>query len=265
MTIKELIAQRDYIADGTAKTREMADKFPRGSPEREAIYKQLLDDIVKGLEERARQRLIWDFSKEKSQRIFAIDDDLTLRPLNTSDVDFYWDIKKQYSAYYRLILKTEIHRRESMFIADMCVPESFYCIIASQENPIGYLGIKDTEKDIWELAIELDGQYTHHGFGSRSIVLFLNKISQITGKTLFRAKVMPDNIPSQKCFEKIGSKLIGVCNEGFIRLPEEKAKYEAEHLNLIDDNIRELAARLDVEPKRLLTDVLEYHIFCPLT
>ena len=45
-------------------------------------------------------------------------------------------------------------------------------MIEAADTPVGYLGIKDTRADLWDLAIELDGQQTHRGYGSRSIRLF---------------------------------------------------------------------------------------------
>ena len=49
-----------------------------------------------------------------------------------------------------------------------------------------------------------------------------------------------------------------------MRLPEEQARFEEEHKDLIDDHIRMLAARISVEPKKLLTHVLDYRLECPL-
>lgn len=100
--------------------------------------------------------------------------------------------------------------------------------------------------------------------GPRSIVLFLNEVSLITGKTKFKAKVEADNIPSQKCFERIGAKLIGLCNGPILKLEEEKERFEENNLNLIDENMNELADRLGVEPRKLLSHVLEYRMTCPL-
>ena len=72
-----------------------------------------------------------------------------------------------------------------------------------------------------------------------------------------------DNVPSQRCFESLGE-LIGLYNGGMLRLPEEQARFEEANLDLIDDNMRALAARLGAEPRKLLSHVLEYRMTCPL-
>ena len=262
--LNEILEQRELVADQLQKTREAAEHFPPGSSERELVFHKGLDDLIKMMEAAESKRSIWDFSAEKRQPVLVRDGDIVIRPFNTHDIDFYWDIKVQYSEYYRVILMVEKIRKESLFLLDIFAPESIYCVIENNNESVGYLGIKDTACDPWEVAIELDGKHTHCGFGSRCIPLFLNELSRITGKTEFRATVMPDNIPSQRCFEKLGAKLIGICNDGYIRLPEEQAKFEETHMDLIDDNIRGLAGWLGVEPRKLLTHVLEYRMSCPL-
>lgn len=154
---------------------------------------------------------------------------------------------------------------ESLLMADLSKPESLYCIIedAADETRVGYLGVKDTRDDIWEIGIELDERFTHQGFGSRSIGLFLNELYRITGKPEYKAWVETDNLPSQKYFEKLGARLIGLCNGPILKLEEEKRLFEENNLNLIDNNMKALAARMGVEPRKLLSHVLDYRIKCP--
>lgn len=217
------------------------------------------------MENTEAQRDIWDFSREKNQPIFAQDDTVIIRPVTESDADFYVAIRMQYSMMYRAMIGMGEHRSASLFLLDLCQPESFYCIIENTErSPIGYLGIKDTGSDIWELAIELNKQDTRHGFGPRSILLFLNTISRVTGKATFKAAVEADNIPSQKCFEKIGAELVGLCDGPLLKTPDDKERFEENNLHLIDGNIRAIADRLSVEPRKLLSHVLEYRMKCPL-
>ena len=172
----------------------------------------------------------------------------------------------QYYMMYRAEIGTGSQSKESLFLAAVCQPESFFCIIENtdQKAPIGYLGIKDTSKDRWEIAIELDRQYTHRGYGSQSIKLFLNKLFYTTGKTQYRTTIDADNIPSQKCFEGLGANLVGLSSSEFLVTPEDQHRFEERHLDLINDHIRNTAARLSLEPRKLLSHVLEYHIICPL-
>ena len=81
----------------------------------------------------------------------------------------------------------------------------FYCAICDfkKNQSFGYLGIKDTSADLWEIAIELDAKYTQRGLGPQSIRLYLNEIQRITGKGEFRAKVEVDKIGRASCRERV--------------------------------------------------------------
>jgi len=239
--------------------------LPPGSPDRQDAYIGALEKLIGKMENADVQRDIWDFSYEKKQPVFAQNDKVVIRPVAEGDADLYVAIRMQYSMIYRAMIGTGEHCSASLFLSDLCQPESFYCMIENtKKESIGYLGIKDTGSVIWELAIEMDKQHTQHGFGPRSILLFLNTISSITGRTTFKAAVEADNIPSQKCFERIGAELVGLCDGPLLKTADDKKRFEESNLHLIDDNIRILADRLSVEPRKLLSHVLEYHMKCPL-
>lgn len=92
----------------------------------------------------------------------------------------------------------------------------------------------------------------------------MNGIQRITGKTEFRALVEVDNIPSQKCFEGLKAKLVGLCDSLVLKTDDERERFEERNLDLIDTHMLELAKRLGVEPRKLLSHVLDYRIRCPL-
>ena len=258
-------AQQEKMVENLQTLLDSVKGLPEGSQERAEAYIGALERLVAEMKKEEYQRAIWDFSREKAQPVFAQNEILMLRPAKESDADFYVAVRMQYSMMYRTMVHVDKHSSESLFQLDLGHPESFYCIIESPEQvPVGYLGIKDTRKDIWELAIELYKQYTQRRLGPQSIVLFLNEISRITGKTTFNAWVEADNIPSQKCFERIGAAFIGLCDGPLLKTPEEKEQFEGKNLNLIDDNIRNLADRLGIEPRKLLSHVLDYRLTCPL-
>ncbi len=217
------------------------------------------------MESTAPEGEYWDFSRQKHQTVLVHDDVVTIRPVSAKDLDFFINLRMEYSAICSTIINMNLHSRESVFLTDLCQPATFFCIIEdTRQVAIGYLGIKDTRKEIWELAIELDKQYTHQGYCSRSIKLYLNEICRITGKKVYRATVESDNIASQRCFESIGAELAGLCYSGILRTPKDRTRFEEENLNLIDNNMRSLADRLGVEPRKLLSHVLEYRMTCPL-
>lgn len=259
-------AQREKAVEDLQTLLDSVEGLPEGSPEREAAYIGALEGLVAQIEKKDAQREIWDFSLKKAQPVFVQDDAVTIRPVNEDDAEFYVSVRTQYSMMYRVMIGVDKRSSESLFQLDICKPESFYCIIENPKQvPIGYLGIKDTGEEIWELAIELDKQHTQRGLGPQSIVPFLNEISRITGKTKFTAKIEADNIPSQKCFEQLGAKLVGLCDGPILKTQEEKERFEEGHLELIDEHIRDIANRLGTEPRKLLSHVLDYRMECPLT
>lgn len=259
-------AQQDQ-AKGIQATLEAAvEGLAPGSPERETAFQKALEDIAATVPREENQRLAWDFTAEKVQAVFARDEAVILRPIRVNDADLYMSVKAQYSMMYRALIHMGKVDNEDLLRADLFKPESFYCIVenAKDKTLVGYIGVKDTRADIWEIAIELNGQFTHQGFGSRSIQLFLNEIHRTTGKSEYKALVETDNLPSQKCFEKLGASLMGLCNGPILKLEDEKRRFEERNLNLIDDNMEKLAARLKVEPRKLLSHVLDYRLKCPL-
>ena len=167
---------------------------------------------------------------------------------------------------HRHLIQIEKYETERLFIDDLCQPESFFCIVeeVAQYAPIGYIGIKDTQAEIWEIGIELDRQHTQRGFGPRSIRLFLNELQLITGQSEYKAIVKANNYPFQKCLGNLGATFVRLCDGPILKLQEEKEKFEDRNLHLIDDSIKRLAVQLGVEPRKLLSHVLEYRMTCPL-
>ena len=87
----------------------------------------------------------------------------------------------------------------------------------------------------------------------------MKTLQKITMYDLYRARVEVENIASQKCLEKLGAELVGIANAA-IDDEEEQACFENENLDRIDTNMIELAEKLHVEPRKLLSHVLEYHL-----
>lgn len=193
----------------------------------------------------------WDFSGEKALPVFAEEDSLSLVPMKEEDRDFYLSIRKQ---YWELGSEEESREWEKLQRA-----ESFYCRILLSGEPCGYIGLKDTSKNLWELAVELDREHCYRGLGGKAVMLFLQKVKELTGKTQFQALVESDNQASQKCFEKMGAKLIDIYLEAFSD-DDEAAAFEEKHLDMITPEMVELAERLEVEPRELLSHVLDYRI-----
>lgn len=175
-------------------------------------------------------------------------------------------VRAQYSIMYKSVYDASKEKGENLFISEISPPEVFYCVIEQNGVPTGYLGIKDTRAALWEIAIELDAKHTQQGLGPRSIRLYLNEVQRITGRGDFKVvvEVEVDNLPSQKCFERLGAKLAGLGDSVVLKTDEEKRRFEERNLDLIDAHMMELAGRLGVEPRTLLSHLLDYRLTGPL-
>jgi len=203
----------------------------------------------------------WDFSEEKSKSTFAFDDTLLLKPLTEEYYDLYIKTRAEYaynSAFYlkpknRSVALCELKQEQSLFMAVVRQADDAY---------MGYVGLKDTSTNLWEFCIELLPEYCNKGYGCNAVKLFLKKVSEITenDKQQFMALVEVDNIPSQKLMLKLGGRLIDIYD--LIFHDEERAeKFNEEYLDEITDHMIELAEELMVEPRKLLSHVLDYRIF----
>lgn len=259
-------AQRAQVKELNSKLDDAVGGLRPGSPERRAALKKALDDISAAVPREEGRRAVWDFSAEKAQTILVEDEKIIIRSIQLADADFYMSVRAQYSMMYRAVIHMGKVDNESVLKTDVYKPEVFYCVIedAKGATPVGYIAITDTRREIWEIAIEIDGQFIRRGFGLRSIRLFLNEIHRITGCSEYRALVETDNLPSQMCFEKLGARLAGLCSGPVLKSEDEKWRFEENNLNLIDDSMKKLAARLGVEPRKLLSHVLDYRIECPI-
>lgn len=265
-------AQKEQTKGFYQEVLDRLESLPADCPDWREAVKVILDDAIQSAEQAPTVTHevvgtgVWNFLNEKSQPVFVQDETISLCPITLADENFYHSVRMQYSQIYKDAYRIAEERKENLFENDALKPEVFYCIIkdAKRSLPLGYLGIKDTSADLWEIAIELDGNYTHQGYGSRGIRLYLNEIQWITGRDDFKAVVEVDNIPSQKCFEKLGAQLVGLCDSAVLKTADEKERFEKRNLDLIDAHMVELAERLGVEPRKLLSHVLEYRLCCPL-
>lgn len=259
-------AQKDRNIRELQNMLKVLESAKAKDPGWEKALDDYMDDIAHRVGKRPKANQCWDFSAEKSKSELIRDDVVVLRPVTSADQAFYQSVRLKYSMIYRADYHTTtVEKQRAMFLDEALAPQVFFCIIedAQARLPLGYLGVKDTRTETWEIAAELDEQYVHHGYGSRSIRLFLNEIHRITGHSVFRAVIDSDNVASQKCVESLGGELIGLYNSVVPMTEEEKTWFEDEHLYLIDDNIRSLAQQLGVAPRKLLSHPVEYRITCP--
>ena len=87
----------------------------------------------------------------------------------------------------------------------------------------------------------------------------LNELGKRLNVTSFAVKIDPDNTASQKLFERLGAVPDGL-DTIFIHKEEDLLRCEEDNLHLIDERLTALASKFEVEPRRLLSHVLVYHL-----
>lgn len=124
---------------------------------------------------------------------------------------------------------------------------------------IGYCGIKNISLPKWEIAMELQKLQTGKGIGSLALDRFLNAIKERSGVSEFRVRIDADNYASQKLVEKLGAVPNGI-SEFLLHDEEDILKCEEDNLNCIDEKLIAVAKKFGVEPRKLISHVLEYKL-----
>lgn len=122
---------------------------------------------------------------------------------------------------------------------------------------IGYCGIKDLAKNPWEIAIELLPQWTHQGMGSAALRAMLDVLADRLSMVEFRVRIAPANTASQQLFEKLSAQPNGI-SKLILKNEQECRQFEEENLHLIDNALIAVAKKFGVEPRKLLSHVLDY-------
>ena len=201
---------------------------------------------------------VWDFSEAKKKAYIARNDTFSLIPITEKYTEDFVKVRRlhNFDEKFSDDLERAILDR---YRDELTSPNSFICAAVTRESDrfCGYVSVKDSSLKLWEIAIELLPEYCGHGFGPVIIPLFLNAVKELTGRNEFRAIVEPDNYASQRCMKKAGAKLAGLTDYIF---GDRKAaeKFENANLDLITDEMSCRAEELGVEPKCLLSALLDY-------
>lgn len=173
----------------------------------------------------------------------------------------------EYPSYRKLIIETSVmpSAMKEEYIEsvwnDFLDANRVFCSIYSKETNgfVGYCGIKEADAKDLELAIELLGEYHGQGFGYHALCVYMDNILGKTGKCVYRARVDTDNYASQALFEKLGGMPNGI-SEFLLHGEELLHEAEEQYTHLIDSRLCGVAEKFGVEPKKLLSHVLEYKI-----
>lgn len=214
---------------------------------------QVTELSVKAAYDEAAGRKIQDAFWQFGDTITA-SSEIRLLEVCEKDREKYLDIQREYS-FTKSMLKYEAYR--DMVWSEFTAANTLMFSIYINDNYTGYCGIKDTGLDPWEIAIELLPEWTNKGIGTVAIPAMLKEIKNRSGVSYFRVRIDSFNYISQHLFEKLGAVPKGI---SVLLLHDEKLQKECEedNLHLIDDKLSAVAEKFGVEPRKLLSHVLEY-------
>lgn len=151
-------------------------------------------------------------------------------------------------------------KEEDALFKSCMSPVSLYYAVCdrSTDEYMGYIAIKDITRQVWEFSIELLEMYRYQGIGKESLSLMLDKMNKISGETTYRCRIFPDNYASQTMVKKLGAKPNGITE--CILYGSDIEEFEENNLELIDENLKIVADEFQVEPRKLLSHILEYII-----
>ncbi|MCF2661165.1 GNAT family N-acetyltransferase [Pseudoflavonifractor phocaeensis] len=179
---------------------------------------------------------------------------LILRKTDDTDRSGYIALQKEYCIMKSMLAEDAYC---DMVWNEHVEPKALMLTIVQDGSYIGYCGIKNTTQTTWEIAVELLPQWTRQGIGYCAITAMMEAIAKRLGVNEFRVRIDPGNKASQKLFEKLGAQPNGI-SEFLIHDQDSLKKVEEDNLHLIDEDTITLAAKFGVEPRALLSHVLEY-------
>lgn len=183
---------------------------------------------------------------------------IRLRKPTLADKEPHFNLRKQY-ALLPFVYQRENYIEEDWaeYIGDTSL---FYTIEnAASAAYIGYCGVKDVRKEIWEIAVEIVPTFQKQGYGYEAVTVYLREVAKLSGCTTFSSRVDADNIGSQKLMEKVGFTPYGLAD--FIFYDEEqKEQIEQENLPHIQERHIAIAEKFHTKPQKLFTHLLEYRI-----
>lgn len=221
----------------------------------QAELHEVLNSVVGDYKEHSSD-IKYGFEKEKDLDVFAIGDEIILCKSRDEDQSDYIKLQKENTIMPRAF---EMEGFEDMLWEDMYEDNAFYTTIRrkADDTYMGYCGIKNTQKDELELAVEVLKEFHGHGYGRQALTLFMRQVKEATGIRKFKTLVDGENIASQKMCEACGGVPSGIA-EHLLHDKEYIEEYERENVHEVTEQMRTVARRFSVQPEKLLTHVLVY-------
>jgi RimJ/RimL family protein N-acetyltransferase len=190
--------------------------------------------------------------------ILCEDSEIILRKAIADDCEPYYQLKKEYAYMKSAFAKPEY--KDELWQEYLSEESLYYTIAKKEDNAfIGYCGVKNLDRRIWEIAIEIKSNCCHKGYGYRALKMYLETVTGISKRHEFASRVDTDNIASQNLMEKLGFQPYGL-SEFLLHKEEDQLAAEEEYKDKLDDRYMVLAKKFNVEPRKLLSHVLEYRI-----
>ena len=184
------------------------------------------------------------------------ENEIILRKVQDSDKDIFIELQKE-NNIVKSMMKEEAYRN-MLWNEHIEYKALMFSVIVDNEYA-GYCGIKNTTHEQWEIAIEILNKWKHKGIGYRAISVMLDEIKNRLNVSEFRVRIDAENYPSQRLFEKLGAEHNGI-SEFLLHEEADIRRCEEENIHLLDERIQKLAKQFNVEPRKLLSHVLEYKL-----
>ena len=184
------------------------------------------------------------------------ENEIILRKVQDSDKDIFIELQKE-NNIVKSMMKEEAYRN-MLWNEHIEYKALMFSVIVDNEYA-GYCGIKNTTHEQWEIAIEILNKWKHKGIGYRAISVMLDEIKNRLNVSEFRVRIDAENYPSQRLFEKLGAEPNGI-SEFLLHEEADIGRCEEENIHLLDERMQKLAKRFSVEPRKLLSHVLEYKL-----
>ena len=211
----------------------------------------MADRIVAEQKGREIKNAFWNMGN-----IIHASPEIELRKVCDADREKFLEVRLAYSAL-KGFMKVEAH--QTMLWNEHTQDTALMFSIFQNDGYVGYCGIHNVTREVWEIAIELQPGKTNQGIGTLAITTMLNVIKERLGETAYRVCVEPSNYASQNLFEKLGAVPNGI-SEFVIYDPKLLEECEEENLHLIDDDLVAVAKKFSVTPRKLLSHILEYKL-----
>ena len=130
-------------------------------------------------------------------QLLAENDMVILRTISDEDYEDYMKVSYE-CAIMKSAFKEDAFKKDlwESFLFDTAANFSIFDKVTGEY--VGYCGIKNLSAENWELVIELLKKYRHRGYGYHALVVMLNALTELTGKTTYRSRVDSDNYASDR-------------------------------------------------------------------